>query len=156
QEAHNLHLEKDPQIQERMNTVLYQALVERQLAGKFKGAVDVSEDDAKAYCKKNPPVRISHIFIPLKPAALKSEEESARKKISSLQSELSKGTSFEKVVAKNPDQGFSASTGGDTGFTTKMQLDPAVYAEARKLKVGEVSQKPVRSQMGLHIVKLTG
>ena len=52
QEAHKLGLEKDPDIQVRMNTVLYQALVERQLAGKFKNAVDVSEEEAKSYCKK--------------------------------------------------------------------------------------------------------
>ncbi|HEY8280182.1 MAG TPA: peptidylprolyl isomerase [Bdellovibrionota bacterium] len=156
QEAHRLGLEKDPQIQERMNAVLYQAVVERQLSGKFKGAVDVSESEAKSYCKKNPSVRISHIFVPLKPAALKAEEESANKKMKALQAELAKGTKFEKVVAGNADQGFSASTGGDTGYANKVQLDPAVYAEARRLSVGEVSHKAIRSQMGLHIVKLTG
>ena len=156
QEAQRLGLEKDPQIQERMNAVLYQAVVERQLAGKFKSAVDVTDDEAKSYCKKNPAVRISHIYVPLKPAALKAEEESAYKKIKDLQGQLSSGKSFEKVVAANPDQGFSASTAGDTGYANKLQLDPAVYAEARRLGVGEVSKKTVRSQLGLHIVKLTG
>jgi len=155
QEAKRLGLEKDPAIQERMNTVLYQALVEKQLAGKFKSVIDVSEKEAKDFCNKNPAVRISHIYIPLKPAALKAEEVSAEKKIKDLQAKLS-STSFEKVVASNPEQGFSASAGGDTGFANKTQLDPAVYAEARKLKLNEVSQKPVRSQLGLHIVKLTG
>lgn len=155
QEAKTLGLDKDPAIQERMNTVLYQALVERQLAGKFKSVIDVTEAEAKDYCRKNPAVRISHIYVPLKPAALKSEEEAANKKIKDLQAKLST-TAFEKVVASNPDQGFSASTGGDTGFATKVQLDPAVYAEARKLGLNEVSKRPVRSQLGLHIVKLTG
>lgn len=60
------------------------------------------------------------------------------------------------MVKNNPDQGFSAATGGDTGYATKLQLDQAIYAEARKLSVGEVAKKPVRSQIGLHIVKLTG
>lgn len=156
QEARNLKLDQDPQVQERMNTVLYQALVERQLAGKFKSAVNVSDSEAKDYCKKNPPVRISHIFVPLKIAALKTEEAAAQKKMQSLQAELAKGTAFEKVVAKNPDQGISAASGGDVGFANKMQMDPAVYAEARKLSVGSVSSKPVRSQIGLHLVKLTG
>lgn len=155
QEAKAQGLEKDPSIQERMNTVLYQALVEKQLSNKFKSVIDVTEKEAKDYCKANPAVRISHIYVPLKPAALKAEEESARKKIAALQAKLS-ATSFEKVVASNPDQGFSASSGGDTGYANKMQLDPAVYAEARKLSVNEVSKKPVRSQVGLHVVKLTG
>jgi peptidyl-prolyl cis-trans isomerase C len=155
QEAKRLKLDQDPSIQERMNTVLYQALIEKQLQGKFKSVIDVSEKEAKDYCQKNPAVRISHIYVPLKPAALKSEEEDALKKIRDLQAKLGT-TSFEKVVASNPDQGFSATTGGDTGFANKMQLDPAVYAEARKLGVNEVSKRPVRSQLGYHIVKLTG
>ncbi len=156
QEAHRLGLEKDPSIQEKMNGILYQAVVEKQLAGKFKGAVEISEDEAKSYCKKNPAVRLSHIYVPLKTAALKSEEEAAQKKIKALQAQLAKGVAFEKVVAANPDQGFSAGTGGDTGFANKMQLDPALYAEARKLSVGETSKRPVRSQLGLHVIKLTG
>lgn len=156
QEANRLGLDKDPQIQERMNTVLYQALVERQLAGKFKSAVDISEKDAKDYCRQNPAVRISHVYVPLKPAALKAEEQEAEKKMKAFQDQLAKGVAFEKVVASNPDQGFSATSGGDTGFANKMQLDPAVYAEARKLRVNQTSSKPVRSQLGLHIVKLTG
>ena len=156
QEAKRLKLEKEPAIQERLDSVLYQALVEKQLAGKFKNAVDVTEDEAKSYCKKNPAVRVSHIYVPLKPAALKAEEKEAYAKINKLEGELKAGKKFETVVKENPDQGFSAGTGGDTGYANKMQLDPAVYAEARKLSVNEVSKKPVRSQLGLHIVKLTG
>ena len=156
QEAHKLGLEKDPDIQVRMNTVLYQALVERQLAGKFKNAVDVSEEEAKSYCKKNPAVRIKHIFVALKPAALKAEEAAALKKIKALEAQLAAGKKFDDVVKNNPDQGLSASTGGDTGFANKLQLDPAIYAEARKLGVGEVSKHAVRSQLGLHVVKLIG
>lgn len=155
QEARKQGLEKDPQVQERMNTVLYQALVEKQLAGKFKNAVDVSEDEARSYCKQNPAVRISHLYVPLKPAALKAEEAEANKKMKALQAQLAGGKKFEAVVKANPDQGLSAGTAGDTGFATKLQLDPAVYAEARKLSVGEVSKRPVRSQLGLHLVKLT-
>jgi peptidyl-prolyl cis-trans isomerase C len=156
QEAHHLKLESDPAIRERLDSVLYQALVEKQLAGKFKNAVDVSEDEAKSYCKKNPAVRISHIFVPLKPAALKAEEKEAYAKINKLEGELRGGKRFETVVKDNPDQGLSVGTGGDTGYANKMQFDPAVYAEARRLNVNETSKKPVRSQLGLHIVKLTG
>jgi parvulin-like peptidyl-prolyl isomerase len=156
QEAHHLKLENDPAIKERLDSVLYQALVEKQLAGKFKSAVDVSEDEAKSYCKKNPAVRVSHIFVPLKPAALKAEEKEAYAKINKLEAAIKSGKKFETVVKDNPDQGMSVGTGGDTGYATKIQFDPAVYAEARKLSMNEVSKKPIRSQLGLHIVKLTG
>ena len=156
QEAKKEGIDQDPDVIEHMNTVLYQALVEKRLADKFKGAVDVTEDEAKSYCKKNPAVRVKHIFVPLKPAALKAEEEEANQKIKVLQSQLASGKKFDDVVKNNPDQGPSATSAGDTGYASKLQLDPAIYAEARKLSTGEVAKKPVRSQLGLHIVKLIG
>jgi peptidyl-prolyl cis-trans isomerase C len=155
QEAKKMGLDKDPQVQERMNAVLYQSLVERQLSEKFKGAVDVSEKEARDYCRRNPAVRFNHVYVPLKPVSLKAEQDAAKKKISEAQAAVAKGTPFEKVVAQY-SEGFSAASAGDTGFVTKVQIDPALYMEARKLKVGEISKSPVRSQMGLHLVKLSG
>lgn len=155
QEARKMGLDKDPQIQERINAVLYQALVEKQLADKFKGVVDVSEKEARDYCRRNPAVRFSHVYVPLKPVSLKGEQETAAKKVREAQAELAKGVAFEKVVAKY-SEGYSATSAGDTGFVTKVQIDPSLYAEARKLKVGQVAPRPIRSQLGLHLMKLTG
>jgi peptidyl-prolyl cis-trans isomerase C len=155
QEAKRLGLDKDAQVKERQDAVLYQALVDKQLSEKFKGAVEISEKEARDYCQRNPAVRISHVYVGLKPTALKSEEASALKLIKEAQAALAKGEKFEKVVA-NYSEGYSAATGGDTGFVNKMQIDPAIYAEARKLSVGQTAKNPIRSQLGLHIVKLTG
>jgi peptidyl-prolyl cis-trans isomerase C len=155
QEAKRLKLDQDPAVQERMNAVLYQSLVEKQLSDKFKNAVDISDKEAKDYCRRNPAIRLSHVYVALKPAALKAEEEAANKKIKEAQAALAKGESFEKVVA-NFSEGYSVSSGGDTGFVNKMQIDPTLYMEARKLKVGETGKAPIRSQLGLHLVKLTG
>jgi peptidyl-prolyl cis-trans isomerase C len=154
QEARKLGIDKDPQVQERINAVLYQSLVEKQLSDKFKQAVDVSEREAREYCRRNPAVRFSHVYVPLKPVSLKAEEAEATKKIREAQAALNKGTPFERVVAQF-SEGYSAGSGGDTGFVTKVQIDPALYAHARRLKVGEVSKAPVRSQLGLHLVRLT-
>ncbi|MGE3261314.1 MAG: peptidylprolyl isomerase [Bacteriovoracia bacterium] len=155
QEAKRLGLDKDPQVQERMNAVLYQSLVDKQLSEKFKGAVDISEKEARDYCGRNPAIRISHVYVALKPTALKSEEAAARKRLQDAQAALAKGEKFEQVVAKY-SEGYSAPAGGDTGFVTKMQIDPTIYMEARKLSVGQIAKNPIRSQLGLHIVKLTG
>lgn len=155
EEAKRLGLDKDPKIIERVNAVYYQALVEDQLSDKFKSAVDVSEREARDYCRRNPAVRTSHVYIGLKPAALKAEEESALSKIREAQSALSKGMSFEQVVAKY-SEGFATGSGGDIGYQAKDKLDPTYYMEARKLRVGQVTAKPVRSQFGLHLIKLTG
>lgn len=155
QEARRLGLDRDAQVKERMDAVLYQSLIERQLAEKIKGAVDISEKEARDYCNRNPAIRISHVYVALKPTALKSEEEEAKKRIQAAQAALAKGTKFEQVVA-NFSEGVSVPAGGDTGFVTIAKIDPSLYRAARKMSVGEVSKNPVRSQLGWHIVKLTG
>lgn len=155
QEAKRLKIDQDPAVVERMNAVLYQSLVEKQLSDKFKNAVDISDKEATDYCKRNPAIRLSHVYVALKPAALKAEEEAANKKIKEAQAALAKGEAFEKVVA-NFSEGYSVSSGGDTGYVNKMQIDPTLYMEARKMKVGQVGSKAIRSQLGLHLVKLTG
>lgn len=153
QEARRMGLDKDPQIQERMNQVLYQSLVDAQLSEKFKKVVDVSDKEARDYCKRNPAVRTSHVYVALKPASLKSEEDAAMKKIKEAQAAMKGGMAFEKAVAKY-SEGYATTTNGDVGFQSKVTLDPVYYMEARKLNVGSVSEI-VRSQLGLHIIKLT-
>ena len=155
QQAKEMGLDKEPEIQERMNSVLYQSLVEHELSKKFKSAVDVSEREARDFCKKYPEVRTSHIYVPLKTAALKSEETAAYKKIKEAQAALAGGKKFEEVVAKF-SEGYATNAGGDIGFQMKDKLDPTYYKEATKLSVGEVTKAIVRSQYGLHIIKLTG
>ena len=155
QEAKKLGIDKDPKVQERVNAVLYQSLVEHQLTEKFNRAVDISEKEARDYCKKNPPIRTSHIYVALKTAALKAEEEAAYKKIKEAQAALNSGTPFEKVVAKY-SEGYATGSGGDIGFQGKDKLDPTYYMEAKKLKTGAITAQPVRSQFGLHIIKLVG
>lgn len=155
QEAKRLGLDKNTQVQERLNAVLYQTLIESQLSDKFNKVVDVTEKDARDFCKRNPAIRTSHIYVSLKPTSLKAEEAAAQKKIREALAALSKGEKFEQVVAKY-SEGFATGSGGDVGYQTKDKLDPVYYMEARKLKVGGVSSQPIRSQFGLHLIKLTG
>lgn len=154
QEAKNQQLDKNAEVQERINTVLYQALVEQTLSEKFKKAVDVSDQDARDYCRHNPEIRTSHIYVPLKLTSLKADEEAAYKKIREAQAALQQGKKFEDVV-KNYSDGFATGTGGDIGFQTKDKLDPTYYREALRLSVGGMTKEIVRSQYGLHIIKLT-
>ncbi len=154
QEAKKLKLEERPEIQERLDAVLYQALVEEKLKDKFEKAVAVSDREARDYCHRNPALRTSHIFVALPVAALKTSESTAYKKANQALAALKSGTKFEAVAAKY-SEGYAQSTGGDIGFQTKDKLDPAYYAAARKLSMGGTSSI-IRSQFGLHIIKLTG
>lgn len=153
-EAKKRGLDKKPMIIERMNTVLYQALVEDALSGKFK-KIKVSDKDVQNFCKSYPEVRTSHVYVPLRANPLKSEESAAREKIAKALAELKKGKDFEAVVAEYSD-GYATTSGGDIGYQMKDKLDPSYYAAALQLENGAYTQEAIRSQFGLHIIKLTG
>lgn len=153
-EAKKRNLHKDPKIVERMNTVLYQALVEDALSDKFK-KIKVSDKDVQNFCKSYPEIRTSHVYVPLRMNPLKSEETKARETIDKALADLKSGKDFEAVVAEYSD-GYATTSGGDIGYQMKDKLDPAYYSAAMKLKDNEYTKAAVRSQFGLHIIKLTG
>ena len=153
QEAKKENLDKDPEVIERMNTVLYHALLDKKLSKDFD-QIQISDAEAKDFYAKNPEIRTSHIFVGVRPDASKEDEKKAFVQIQEHQAKLKSGMSFAEV-AQRFSEGVAAPMGGDIDFQGKDKLDPTYYAEARKLKVGGVSGI-IRSQFGFHIIKLTG
>ncbi|MBC7691273.1 MAG: SurA N-terminal domain-containing protein, partial [Methylotenera sp.] len=95
QEARRLKLDRDPEIVDRMNTVLYHALLDKQLGKEFE-KINITDAEAKDFYSKNPELRTSHIFVQLKPDASKEDQAKAYAKIKNVQdTELKAGkTSF--------------------------------------------------------------
>ncbi len=154
QEAKKLKLEQDPEVQEEINTVLYQALLRKQLSKDIE-KIQLTDTDAKAYYSKNPDLRTSHIFVVLAPNAPKTDEAAALKRIKEIkEKELSSGKSFAEVAQKS-SEGVAAPMGGDIDYQSKIQLDPAYYEAALSLKTPGKVSGIVRSQFGYHIIKLT-
>jgi parvulin-like peptidyl-prolyl isomerase len=154
QEARKLGLDKDPVVIERMNTVLYQALLEKKLAKEFE-QIKISDDEAKAYYSKNPEIRTSTIFIALAPNASPEEVKKATDRLRQIQNEqLKPGKMTFAEVAQRFSEGPAASMGGDIDFQTRDKLDPAYYDAALALRTpGKVSEI-VRTPFGLHLIKL--
>ncbi len=155
QEAKKINLDKDPEVKERMNTVLYHALLTKKLEKEFE-AIHISDDEAKTFYSKNLEIRTSHIFVPLKPDANSNEAASALEKIKKIQDQyLNKEKMGFAEVAQRWSDGAAAPMGGDIDYQTKEKLDPAYYAAAVALaSPGNVSGV-VKSQFGYHIIKLT-
>ncbi len=157
QEAKKLGLDKDPEVIDRVNTVLYHSLLDKRLSSKFD-AIQITDDEIKAFYKENPEIRTSHIFVQVRYDASDAQDKAALAKIKRIQTALAEGVKSGKVtfaeVARNQSEGVAAATGGDIDYQTKDKLDPAYYQAAIKLKVGAVSDV-VRSQFGYHIIKLT-
>jgi len=63
------------------------------------------------------------------------------------------GTSFEEL-AKSLSEGPSAPKGGDLGYFTQKDMVPEFANAAFELKKGDITQKPVQTQFGWHVIKL--
>jgi parvulin-like peptidyl-prolyl isomerase len=149
-------LEKDPEIRDRIDTLLYQALLERKLSKEFE-KIFITDEAAKAFYSKNPIIRTSHIFVALQPNAPANEEKQAYNKIKKIYDEqhIGDGKAVFSDIAQKFSEGPYAPMGGDRDYQTRDRLDPLYYEAALKLKEPGKISGIVRDHSGYHIIKLT-
>ncbi len=85
---------------------------------------------------------------------VKTEDE-AKALIKELDGAKDKKAKFIEL-AKSKSTGPSGANGGDLGWFPLNQMVPEFSNAADKLKVGEYTKKPVKSQFGYHIIMLDG
>lgn len=154
QEAKRQGLDKDPEVIDRMNTILYHALLEKKLTKDFE-SIHVTDDEAKSYYDRNPEIRTSHIFVAVRPDANAKDQKEAYDKIKRIKDEhLADGKMSFTEVAQRFSEGPAAPMGGDIDYQTRDRLDPNYYETALKLGAGKVSGI-IRSRFGYHIIKVT-
>lgn len=155
QEARKMKLDQDPQVVDRMNNVLYFALIEKKLGPDFD-KISFTESETKGWYEKNPEIRTSHIFISLPQGVSSDEEAKAEKRLGEILSEIKSGKRSFAEAAQQYSEDPSAPMGGDLDYRMKDRLDPAFFKAAVKLgKVGDIAG-PVRTPFGYHLVRLTG
>jgi peptidyl-prolyl cis-trans isomerase C len=86
--------------------------------------------------------RARHILV--------EKEEDAKKLIADIKG----GAKFEDVAKKNSKDPGSAENGGDLDFAKPDAYVPEFGKAMTALKKGEMTQTPVKSQFGYHIIKL--
>jgi len=86
--------------------------------------------------------RSSHILVP--------DEAQAR----ALIAQLKKGAKFADLARKNSQDPGSAARGGDLDWAAPGNYVPEFSQALVKLKPGQYTQEPVRSEFGYHIIKL--
>ena len=98
---------------------------------------------ASAYAKeKGEEIKASHILV--------DSEDKAKEIIKKLEA----GEDF-AALAKEKSSCPSSARGGDLGYFSKKDMVPAFSDAAYKLKVGEYTKVPVKTEFGWHVVKLT-
>lgn len=68
--------------------------------------------------------------------------------------QLDSGTPFDQLAKEKSQDPGSAKQGGDLGWFDADQMVPEFSAAVEKLKKGEITQQPVKSQFGWHVIKL--
>ncbi|SFD05285.1 peptidyl-prolyl cis-trans isomerase D [Thiohalospira halophila DSM 15071] len=79
--------------------------------------------------------------------------EEARAEAEAVLEELDEGKEFADLAREHSEDRATASEGGDLGWFTRDDLDPAVTDAAFGLERGEVAG-PVRSEFGYHLIRL--
>ena len=99
--------------------------------------------------------RASHILIPIDPTGGETAEKAAMAKVEALRARILAGADFAKLAREESKDPGSAAQGGDLGLVGRgvfvKEFEQALYALR---KPGELSA-PVRTQYGVHLIKLT-
>ncbi len=119
-----------------------------------KVEASISDDDLKKSYEKNkdrykiaPQLNARHILV--------KEEKEAKEIIEALGKAKDVKAEFIKL-AKEKSTGPSGKNGGDLGWFTKDRMVPEFSEAADKLKDGEFTKEPVKTQFGYHIIYLEG
>ena len=97
------------------------------------------------YIKANPPgeeVRASHILV-------KTEDEAKQ-----IIADLKKGGDFAEIAKTKSQDPSAAKQGGDLGYFTQKDMVKPFADAAFAMKVGEISETPVKTDFGWHVIKV--
>lgn len=131
--------------------IAWQKLVQGRLAPRVTINPDeVADQLARAQANANKAqFMVAEIFVP---ADQPGEEAAAMKSAQSIRGQMQQGASF-AALARQYSQSPSAGNGGDIGWVSEGQLEPALNAQLVKMRPGSVSD-PIQVEGGVYILAL--
>jgi len=148
-EARRTGLDKEPPVRREVtaaeNQALETALLRKEITPLItEAAVRARYDSDIAGKPGEEEVHARHILVP--------DEATARKIIA----ELDKGADFAALSKQYSKDPGAAQQGGDLGFFKKTEMVPAFADAAFALQPGQVTQTPVHTQFGWHVIQVLG
>ncbi len=147
------------EIKEDMREAVREQLLVQRMQGEITSNLNISPAEVKAYYKSLPEDSIPYINAEIElnqivvyPATSEESIYEVRQKLLKLRERISNGENFATLAALY-SEGPSAARGGDIGWSSKAELDPAYSKVAFSLKEKQVS-KIVESSFGYHIIQL--
>ncbi len=134
--------------------LLMTQLVQRDVETRIRVSKQEVDDFITTVSKNevNKRYRIQHILIAVSPAASESDVAAAQARMQTVIAKLDGGAEFAQVASEDSD-GSRALEGGDLGWRALQEVPDFLANPLREMEVGDISE-PVRSQNGLHIVRL--
>jgi len=139
--------QQDPVIAQRLRTgeatMIADAYLEKQARAQINDAVlKAKYDDLVKQVTPPEEVHARHILV-------KTEAEAK-----DIIAQLKKGGDFEKLAKEKSTDPGSGESGGDLGYFTKDKMVPEFADAAFKMQKGSVSDTPVHSQYGWHVIQV--
>jgi peptidyl-prolyl cis-trans isomerase C len=147
QEAEKQGIAKTQDYKDRVELLRQSIMIQLLFEGYSKN-LKISDADAKAEYDRikaqqaGTEYRARHILV---------ENEADAKK---LIADIKAGAKFEDLAKKNSKDTGSAENGGDLDFAKADNYVPEFAAALAKLKKGEMTDTPVKTQFGFHIIRL--
>ena len=147
EEARKQGLDKQPEVKRALehtvNQTLANALLSRDVGPSITEQAIQAAYDATYKGKPGPEeVHARHILV--------DSEDQAKKIIVQLKA----GADFAKLAAQYSTEPGAKDRGGDLGFFKQTDMVPEFADAAFKLKPGEFTQTPVKTQFGWHVIKV--
>jgi peptidyl-prolyl cis-trans isomerase C len=145
-------IEKKAEVKAAIDQQIEQVIVQAFLAEEMKKclteeAVKKEYDQYVAgFPKDKTEIKARHILV--------KDEAQARKLIKELEGGADLGAYFMKLARTHSTDKASAAEGGDVGYFTEGDMIPEFYKAASKLKPGEYTKEPVKSDFGWHVIKV--
>jgi peptidyl-prolyl cis-trans isomerase C len=147
QEATKRGMASNPDFAAQME-LARQGILIRELFEDYKKKNPITDVEAQAEYDKfkgqatGTEYRARHILV--------DKEEEAK----ALIKQIKAGAKFEELATKNSKDTGSAANGGDLDFAKPESYVPEFGGALTKLKKGEMTDEPVKSQFGFHIIRL--
>ena len=126
------------------------------LAESFLTDREVVQPGVRAlYARKREEIRASHILLELSPTANPEDSAAAYANAYEVIAKAKAGTDFGVLATQLSKDPSASRNAGDLYYFTAGQMVPPFENAAYAMKVGEISSTPVRTQFGLHVIKVT-
>ena len=140
-------LQDDPEVKKRLALVQDQLIADAYVQKLLQKQVTDQKLHARydKFVKDAPPreeVHARHILV--------ASEDEAKAIIA----DLKKGGDFNKLAQEKTTDPSGKTSGGDLGYFTKEDMVPEFADAAFKLKPGEYTETPVKTQFGWHVIKV--